>query len=289
MTDVNDGGDSGGSAEVRGAGEGNRRGALKISRNADLGLRNRKSERDEGAVMKGRALFSSMVLMSALLFHPTGEGFAGVVVEQVVRNEEGVSSKALLYLSDTQFRTDHLERGLTTVLDFKENRLVMIDHRAKNYVEVKLSEWEKDVAKRLKEQSPGTKPKKREIIVKKSGKKAVINGFQTEQVEILAGGELIEENWVTRDVEMKEIEPVMDRVARVFSKDFRHEMREGREIYEKLKSFGYPVLIKDYTMTYGLGAIDRVEVKKIEKKELKEDVFLPPPGYQKVVPQPSRN
>ena len=235
--------------------------------------------------MKGRDLFSSVVLMSALLFQLSGEGFAGVVVEQVVRNEEGVSSKALLFLSDTQFRTDHLERGLTTVLNFKGDRLVMIDHRAKNYVEVKLSEWEKDVAKRLKEESPGVKPKKREIIVRKSGKKAVINGFQTEQVEILAGGELIEENWVTRDVDMKEIEPVMDRVARVFSKEFRREMKEGREIYEKLKSFGYPVLIKDYTMTYGLGAIDRVEVKKIEKKEFKEDVFLPPPGYQRIIPE----
>ena len=160
----------------------------------------------------------------------------------------------------------------------------MIDHRSRNYVEVKLSLWERDVAKQLKKESPGVKPKKREIIVRKTGKKAVINGFQTEQVEVLAGGELIEENWVTRDVEMKEIEQVMDRVARVFTKDFRLEMKEGREIYEKLKPFGFPVLTKDYTMTYGLGAIDRVEVKKIEKKELKEEVFFPPPGYQKIVP-----
>jgi hypothetical protein len=235
--------------------------------------------------MKGRTLFSSIVLIGALLFYLSGEGFAGVVVEQVVRDQEGVPSKTLLYLSDTQFRTDHQERGLTTILDFKGDRLVMIDHRSRNYVEVKLSQWERDVAKRLKQESPGVKPKKREIIVRKTGKKAVINGFQTEQVEILAGGELIEENWVTRDVELKEIEKVMDRVAQVFSKDLRLEMKEGREIYEKLKPHGFPVLVKDYTMTYGLGAIDRVEVKKLEKKELKEEVFLPPPGYQRIVPE----
>jgi hypothetical protein len=235
--------------------------------------------------MRGRTLFSSIVLIGALLFHLSGEGFAGVTVEQVVRNQDGVPSKTLLYLSDHQYRTDHPERGLTTILDFKEDRLVMIDHRSKNYVEVKLSQWEKEVARRLKKESPGVKLRKREIIARKTGKKAVINGFQTEQVEILAGGELIEENWVTRDVEMKEIEPVMDRVAQVFSKDLRHEMKEGQEIYEKLKPYGFPVLIKDYTMTYGLGAIDRVEVKKIEKKELKEEVFLPPPGYQKIIPE----
>jgi hypothetical protein len=235
--------------------------------------------------MKGRNLFSSTVLIGALLFHLSGEGFAGVIVEQVVRNEDGVPSKTLLYLSDHQYRTDHQERGLTTVLDFKEDRLVMIDHRSKNYVEVKLSQWEKDVARRLKKESPRVKPKKREIVVRKTGKTAVISGFQTEQVEILAGGALIEENWVTRDIEMKEIEQVMDRVALVFSKEFRHEMKESREIYEKLKPFGFPVLTKDYTMTYGLGAIDRVEVKKIEKKELKDEVFLPPAGYQRIIPE----
>jgi hypothetical protein len=229
-----------------------------------------------------------MVLVGALLFHVSGEGLAGVAVEQVVRDQDGIPSKALLYFSGTQFRTDHLDRGLTTVLDFKEDRLVMIDHRSKNYVEVKLSEWEREVAKRLKKELPGAKLKERKIIVRKTGKTAVISGFQTEQVEILAGGELIEENWVTRDVEMKEIEQVMDRVAQGFSKDFRHEMKEGREIYEKLKAYGFPVLIKDYTMAYGLGAIDRVEVKKIEKRELKEEIFLPPPGYQKIVPEPSK-
>ncbi len=63
-------------------------------------------------------------------------------------------------------------------------------------------------------------------------------------------------------------------------------MREDREIYEKLKPFGFPVLIKDYTMTYGLGAIDRVEVKKIEKKELKGEVFLPPTDYLRIIPAP---
>jgi len=238
--------------------------------------------------MGKRILFGWEVLVFLGLSWTFQECLAGVTVEQVVRDQNGVPSKTLLYLSGHQFRTDHQERGLTTVLDFKEDRLVMIDHRSKNYVEVKLSQWEKEVARRLKKESPGAKPKDREILVRKTGKKAVINGFQAEQVEILAGGELIEENWVTRDVEMKEIEPVMDRVARVFSKDFRYEMKEGREIYEKLKPYGFPVLIKDYTMTYGLGAIDRVEVKRIEKKELKEEVFLPPEGYQQIVPEPSK-
>jgi hypothetical protein len=41
-------------------------------------------------------------------------------------------------------------------------------------------------------------------------------------------------------------------------------------------------------MTHGLGGIDRVEVKKIEKRDLKDEVFLPPVGYQKIVPEPPK-
>lgn len=238
--------------------------------------------------MKGKKLFSSIVLIGALLSHLSGEGFAGVVVEQVVKDRNGIPAKTMLYLSSYQYRTDHPERGLTTILDFKGDRLVMIDHRARNYVEVKLSLWERDVAKRLKKESPRVKPKKREIVVRKTGKKAVINGFQTEQVEILAGGELIEENWVTRDIDVKEIEPVMDRVSQVFSRDFRHETEEGREIHKKLKPFGFPVLIKDHATTHGLGAIDRVEVKKMDKKEMKEEIFFPPVDYQRIIPEASK-
>jgi hypothetical protein len=239
-------------------------------------------------MMKKRTLFFLMLLIAVLLLEVHGECLAGVVVEQIERDREGSPSKVLLYISDYRFRTDHPDGSLTTILNFKEDRLVMIDHRSKSYIEVKLSKWEREVARRLKEQSPGVKPEERKMAVRRTGRTAVINGFQTEQIEILADNELIEENWVTRNEETKEIEKVMDLVAQGFSKDFRLEMKEGREIYEKLKPYGFPILIKDYTMTYGLGAIDRVEVKKMEKKELKEEIFLPPAGYQKIVPEPSK-
>jgi hypothetical protein len=238
--------------------------------------------------MRRQNLFLMGCLVALLFILTSQDCLAGVVVEQIVRDREGGPSKALLYFSDDRFRTDHQEGGLSTIMDFKEDRLVMIDHSSKRYVEVKLSQWEKEVAKRLKKDLPGVRPKEKKIVVRKTGRTAVINGFQTEQVEILADGELIEENWMTRDVEMKEVEKVMDRVARGFSKDFQREMKEGREIYEKLKPYGFPILVKDHTIAFGLRAIDRVEVKRMEKKELKDEVFMPPAGYQKIVPETSR-
>ena len=60
--------------------------------------------------------------------------------------------------------------------------------------------------------------------------------FRRNKLRYSADDELIEENWVTRDEEMKEIEKVMDRVAQGFSKDFRVEMKEGREIYREAQT-----------------------------------------------------
>ena len=38
---------------------------------------------------------------------------------------------------------------------------------------------------------------------------------------------------------------LMEGVAKAFSKDFRFEMKEGQEIYEKLKFYGFPILVKE--------------------------------------------
>jgi len=228
------------------------------------------------------------ILPILLLILISQEGIAGVVIEQVVKDREGRTSKVVIYFSENQFRTDHPEGGLTTLIDFKGDRMVMMDHRSKSYVEVKFSQWEKEVSQRLKKSLPPVQPKKKKITAKKTGETAIINGFRTEKIEILGDGELIEENWVTRDVDMREIEKVMDKVAQRFSKEFKSEMREGREIYEKLKPHGFPILVKDYSMTYGLGAVEVLEVKKLERKELKDEIFLPPSDYERIIPAPSK-
>jgi hypothetical protein len=238
--------------------------------------------------MKKISLFLKISLLALLLAGISQECMAGVVIEEVHRDQEGRVSKVLRYFSENRFRTDDSEAGLRVIIDFKNDRMVMIDHHSKSFVEIKFSQWEREVAERLKREFPGIQPKSRIINVRRTGETATINGFQTEKIEIWADRELIEENWVTRDVEMKDVESIMGKVAQGFSKQFRFEMKEGREIYEKLKPYGFPILIKDYTITYGLGGIDVSEVKKIEKKELEDEVFLPPGDYRKITPTPPK-
>jgi hypothetical protein len=234
-------------------------------------------------MMKRIVSVAQEMMIIFLLVFLYQECLAGVAIEQMVKDMEGNASAVFLYFSENQFRTDHPEGGLSTIIDFKRDRIVMIDHRSKSYAEAEFSQWEKEVAERLKEGAPAIKPKARRIAVRKTREAAIINGFRTEKIEILADGELIEENWVTRNVDLEEVGKVMDRIAQGFSKEFRSEVREGQEIYEKLKSFGFPILVKEYGVTYGMKGMDVLEVKKVERKELKDEVFLPPSGYRRII------
>lgn len=222
----------------------------------------------------------SLLLLSVVLV--SQEGLAGVMIDQVMKDREGMSSRVTLYFSGERLRTDDVDNGLSTIMDFKGDRMVMVDHRTKNYIDVKFSQWEKEVAEQFRKDLHAVQTRARKIVVRRAGETATINGFRTEKVEVFADGERIEENWMTRDVDMAEIEKVMERVSRGFSADFRNQMAEGREIYEKLKPYGFPILVKDYVVTAGLEGLNVLEVKKLEKKELSEELFQPPKGYERV-------
>ncbi len=233
--------------------------------------------------MKKRGLwlgFLSILSLGVFLQNALG----GVVIEQVMRERGGKVSKATLSFSDQRFRTDQEDGASTVIIDFKNDGMILVDHRLRTYTEMKFSEWEKEVARLLKMESSGTKSKTRKIVVKRTEEKMIVNGFNTEKIDILADGELIEENWVTRDVNLADVEKLMERVARSFSRNFGIEMKEGKEIYEKLKPYGFPVLVRDYSMTVTRAPIDRLEVTRIERVDLKEEIFLPPSSYRRTNP-----
>ncbi len=233
-------------------------------------------------IQKRFLIFRSWVV-SLILFNVAEVCWGGMVVEELHRDIEGRMGRIVRYFTDDRFRTDHIEGKVSTIIDFRGDRMVMIDHSSRSYVEIPFSRWEKEVAAKLKQTAPDINPRGRRIVVQKTGDKAIINGFQTEKVEILADGELIEENWMTRDVDLREVERVMEKVARSFAKEFKSEMKEGREIFERLRSYGLPILVKDYTLSYGLGGITVMEVQKIEKKDLREEIFLSPSDYQRII------
>jgi hypothetical protein len=213
---------------------------------------------------------------------------AGTVIEQQVKDRDERPTQVILYFSGNQLRTDHPESGMATILDFKNDQIVLIDHRSKNYLSMKLSQWEKQAAVQLKKGNPAGQPKERVITVRGLGEIAMVNGYRTEKVQVLADGEVIEEHSMTKDIDMNEVDRIMEMGAQGLSTEARSQLKEGREILRKLKPYGFSIRVRDYTTTNDRKGIDVLEVKKIERKELKPEVFHPPAGYQKITPPPAK-
>ncbi len=211
---------------------------------------------------------------------------AGTVIEQQVKERDERPTQVILYFSGSQLRTDHPESGMATILDFKNDQIVLIDHRSKNYLSMKLSQWEKQTAMQLKKGNPAGQPKERVITVRSLGEIAMVNGYKTEKVQVLADGEVIEEHSMTKDIDMNEVDRIMEMAAQGLSTEVRSQLKEGREIHRKLKPYGFSIRVRDYTISQNTGGVDTLEVKKIERKELKPEVFQPPASYQKITPPP---
>jgi hypothetical protein len=235
--------------------------------------------------MKRSGWVIGIALAFLLVVSASRHSDAGIVIEQTMKNREGKVSRVVVYASGDQLRTDDQDGRLTTIVDFKGDRMVMIDHASRQYVEVRLSQWEKDISEGLRKNFPPVSSRQRNIVVKKTAETATLSGFKTQKIQILADSELVEEHWVARDLDMGEYERLMDRASKGFSKEFRSEMKESRDIHEKLKPHGFSIRIRDYAATYGLGGVDVLDVNKIEQRELKPDVFSPPQGYSRVIPE----
>ena len=132
--------------------------------------------------MEKVGLFLEISLLTLLLVGIFPECMAGVVIEEAHRDQEGRVSKVLCYFSENRFRTDDSETGLRVIIDFKNDRMIIINHHSKRFIEIKFSQWEKKVAEQLKKKFPAIQPKSRIINMRRSGETATINGFQTEKI-----------------------------------------------------------------------------------------------------------
>jgi hypothetical protein len=82
-------------------------------------------------------MFSIILVVLFLWIH---RSVAGTVIEQQVKDREERATQVTLSFSGNQLRTDHPESGLTTILDFKNDQIILIDHRSRNYLSMKLSQ-----------------------------------------------------------------------------------------------------------------------------------------------------
>ena len=203
---------------------------------------------------------------------------AGTVIDQEMTDIWGKQGGSLLFYSKKKLRIDQKDGRLSTIMDFKNDQIVILDHGSKSYVEYPFSLWEKQVSQKIDSRTR----QKREIRVEPTGAEKNINGFMTRQIQIFIDGVLFQDTWVTQDVDLGEMLETIKEVSRLSSSS-KADVKEKEEIYHKIKKWGFPIFTTEYRRFSGKILTEITEVKGIETRNLSTDLFTPPREFIKRV------
>jgi hypothetical protein len=227
--------------------------------------------------MKKGVMVLGLLMIGALAL-TEGAVKGGTVIDQDMIDIWGKKTGSVLFYSGKRLRVDQKDGKLSTIMDFKKNRIIILDHVTKSYVEYPFSTWEQQVSKALTRQD---KPHQREIRVEPTGAERDINGFKTRQIQVFIDGVLFQDDWVTRDVNLEDMLNAIKGATNRLSGLSNAEREENEEIYRKIKAWGFPILTSEYREVFGKTLKEIIEVRGVEEQRLNPDLFLPPSRYTK--------
>ncbi|NIQ38329.1 MAG: DUF4412 domain-containing protein [Proteobacteria bacterium] len=228
--------------------------------------------------MSKKTVMALGMMVLAIGFLSANVAIAGTVIDQEMTDVWGKKSGLVLYYSKKRLRIDQKDGKLSTILHFRNDRILILDHTSKSYITYPLSSWQKQVAQKIAPQQK--EHRKREIRVKSTGVEKTINGFRTTQIRVFLDGDLFQDSWVTRDVDVEEMLEAIKKGIGGPSGLSSSEMEEKEEIYEKVKETGFPILTMEYRQVFGKTLKDITEVKRIETQKLDPRLFSPPKEYR---------
>ena len=152
----------------------------------------------------------------------------------------------------------------------------------------KVEEMRKSTAAKRAEETAKEKAKPGVIKVERTNETATIAGQPTRKYKVLVDGKLYQENWLTtdpalsREFTLEKAAAAMSRVSACAesaeaSSSHAKSVDEG-EIYRELYLHGWPLRSVSFA---GGTASPRTDVRKVEKRDVPDSMFQPPPGFAK--------
>lgn len=226
--------------------------------------------------MQKNGFISWALIVLATVFLLEGAARAGTIIDQDMIDIWGKKSGLVLSYSKKRLRIDQKDGKLSTIIHFRNNRILILDHLSKTYITYPFSKWEKEVSQRIKGQKA---TERREIRVEPTGEERTINNFGTRQIHVFIDGVLFQNIWLTRDVDLEGMLKAMENGLGRLSGLPKAEMEEREEIYTKVKEWGFPILIIEYREAFGKTLEEVTEVNRIESRNLDGELFTPPKSY----------
>ncbi len=247
----------------------------------------------------------------ATTFALSGQGWAGWVIDEVVKGGEGGRHQVLVQTN--RMKTLLLsEGGKTTtafILDLDAQTITQVDYERRYYVTSTVQDYVQAMQgamagamKEMQEAMKGLPPEQRKMMeemmrsqmgqaqacreprieVRKGGQQATIAGYPAVRYDVLADGKLQSELWIAkgitawRELDPRKLEQFAVEMAKLSgcSPSQAQRGRFGADPSWRLASEGYPVRTMDRS---GSGAI--VEVVKAESRTVPSVEFQPPAGF----------
>lgn len=227
-------------------------------------------------IMKKETVTAIGLLFPAIAFLSAGTVRAGTVIDQNMTDVWGKKSGLVLYYSKKRLRIDQKDGRLSTIIHFRNDRILILDHTSKTYIAHPLSKWQKQVSQKIGRRETGPK---RDIRVVPTGAEKNINGFETKHIQVFIDGVLFQDIWATQDVDLEEMFTAIKKGLGRLSGSSQAEMEEKEEIYQKVKESGFPILTTEYQAVFGKTLKEITEVKQIETRKLSSKLFAAPRDY----------
>lgn len=220
---------------------------------------------------------------------------------------------SVVYLEGKRARTE--TENQVVILDFATGRVYHLNPAGKTYTELTLeqireaqkqaAQWMahfKDQLKKEIEKAPLEKradmekrmaalppelvqpEKPAKISARETGRKAQINGFPCQEVEILEDGQKAASYWLTKAVSAKEFETYQAEMTKWMEgvpAMGGERLREWPHVRDK----GFPIRIERTKPVLGK-ILFTWEVKEVREESLSESLFKPPPEYTKTEAPP---
>ncbi len=262
----------------------------------------------------GRMAAAAAVAAMALIFLTAGRASAGFVIREQFSSGRDPSGKttSVSMIQDNWLRYQEEGDQIYYLWNLENGDLVQVNNTAKMYTvgnyaaEIDgLRKYLKQMREELKTaagggetptaQEPSTQASPgREVKVEKTEEKAVAAGYQTEKYRVLRGDQLVEEIWLSRDLDVsKELDyPKFRRMFQEWmsvleaSASLNLYVAEEDTLAAVYRSEAYARLFDNgYAMrqvTYDNGGTFTSEVIQVEIKVLPAEDFSPPKDFTKV-------
>ncbi len=230
-----------------------------------------------------KKLFISVLLFTLAL--PISAKAGWRVVQQDTSG--GQSSDSILYMEGKKMRAEIAAQNQVLLIDAGADRLVIIDNKAKEYGEIRLSEFigqiksALEAVKAIKAQLPPELAKEIpdmsmdfKISFEPTGKKETISGFAASEFTAKdTKGKEVGVVWLSKEGKMGKLHA--DLMA--FSKQLGQELAILAPVLNMAQEHGFPV--KMHLLQQNDTYNDSI-VKTIEEKPLKAAIFAVPPAYK---------